>query len=66
MGDFLVPGLVLAALGLWWALAPDSAVRFYRRLGNKHFEWVGPGMVRAFGVVLLVVIATAAAGLRLR
>nr|MEA2797815.1 hypothetical protein [Phenylobacterium sp.] len=53
-------GAVFATLlGLWWAAAPNNAIGFYRSLGNRQFERAGPGLVRAFGFVLLVMVAIA-------
>ena len=56
-GGFLVAWGFGALLGLWWALAPNAAIRFYRSFGNRTVESLGPGMVRALGIVILAVVA---------
>lgn len=37
-------------VGLWWTLAPNAAISFYRALGNRQFERLGPRGVRLVGV----------------
>lgn len=52
----LLPFAAVALMGLWWAVAPRSAIRFYERWGARSFAWLGEGVVRALGVVVLVAL----------
>jgi hypothetical protein len=54
--DLLVPAAFGAVFGLWWALAPNSVIGFYRSFGNRQFQWLGSKGVRALGLAILSVI----------
>jgi hypothetical protein len=45
-------------LGLWWTLAPKATIGFYRALGNRQFERLGPTGVRILGVFPLALGVT--------
>jgi hypothetical protein len=49
---FVLGWLAFLAIGLWWSLTPESANRFYGFFGQR---WVPSGVLRALGVVMLVV-----------
>jgi len=61
----LFPAAAVGLIGLWWVLAPQSVVRLYSWVGNKGGVSLGAGVIRGFGVVLLVMIATAVGTLAL-
>jgi hypothetical protein len=43
--------LMFGALGLWWTLAPNAAIKFYRALGAGYIgRWLGPKGLRVLGV----------------
>jgi hypothetical protein len=46
----VVIGFGLGLLGLWWMLAPKATIGFYRALGNRQFERLGPTGVRILGI----------------
>lgn len=66
MSGGVIPVGLVVVLGIWWAAAPESAIRFYRNLGNKQLSWLGPGMVRVIGLWVLVTAATMAIALAIR
>ena len=55
LGDYLGTGALLA-LGLWWLLLPESAVRVYRRLSPVHMAELKPIVVRVSGLIWIIVI----------
>lgn len=58
---FLVPWAGVGAMALWWVLAPSSVIRLHRSLGSRTAEWLGPGVVRGLGVLLLAMAGVAGA-----
>jgi hypothetical protein len=52
-GDLLAAFGFASLFGLWWMLAPNTTLRFYRAFGNKEIPWLGPRGVRAIGATIL-------------